>query len=462
MLARTALLLTLSAAFVLYVTRPACAEWKAAVARVKITPEKNMWMAGYAARKTPSEGTVQELYAKALALEDEQQTRLVIVTLDLIGVPRELREWLEQQVQREYDLPPSGLLLNASHTHCGPELRINRLPAEGQPEEAAERRALAEAYMQQLQQKLVALVGEALQATSPAKLDYLHARCGFAMNRRRPTERGYINSPYSDGPVDQRVPVLRVSGEDGSLRALLFGYACHNTTMGFNFFCGDYAGYAQQYLEQEHPEATAMFLMGCGGDQNPYPRRKLEHCEQHGRALANAVEAALETVPRPITGPLRLAYDTVALKFAPPPTREQLVELAATAGEPASGHARRLLAQLEADGEIRETYEYPLQTIGFGSELLLVAMAGETVVDYSLRLQKELAAPVVWVAGYSNDVFGYVPSLRVLQEGGYEAGGAMLWGPLPGPFAPDVEQLIVDKVHALVQQLQTTDVATSP
>src|SRR5690606_21074022 len=103
---------------------------------------------------------------------------------------------------------------------------------------------------------------------------------------------------------------------------------------------------------------------------------------------------------------------------------------------------------------------YPVQLVGFGDDLLMVALAGETVVDYSLRLQKELKAPVVWVAGYSNDVFGYVPSLRVLQEGGYEAGGAMLWGPLPGPFAEDVEQRIIDKVHALAKTLTETNPTT--
>jgi neutral ceramidase len=85
--------------------------------------------------------------------------------------------------------------------------------------------------------------------------------------------------------------------------------------------------------------------------------------------------------------------------------------------------------------------------------LLIVALAGEVVVDYSHRLQRELAGPVVWIAGYSNDVFGYVPSLRVLQEGGYEGGGAMLWGSLPGPFAEDVEERIVNQVKKLAASL---------
>jgi len=305
--------------------------------------------------------------------------------------------------------------------------------------------------MEQLKAKLVTLVGESLKSLEPARLDYLQARCGFAMNRRRPTTGGVSNSPHTDGPVDHQVPVLRVTGADGKVRALLFGYACHNTTLPFYFFCGDYAGFAQQYLEEAYPDTTAMFFMGCGGDQNPYPRGKIERAQQHGRTLATAVEAALETVPRPVRGSLRLAYDEVPLAFAPPPNREELMARATAGKEPEAGHARRLLKQLESDGKIREEYSYPIQTVAFGQDWLVVALAGETVIDYSLRIKRELAARNVWVAGYSNDVFGYVPSRRVLEEGGYEAGGAMLWGSLPGPFAPDVEERIIRRVLELTK-----------
>lgn len=428
--------------------KPAPTVWKAGVAHIKITPEKSMWMAGYASRTKPSEGVDQDLFAKALAIEDQQGTRVVIVTMDIIGVQASMRAWLEQQIRAKYALPPQSLLLNASHTHCGPELRPEKfvdsdLPPEQEP-------SVCE-YGPILQEKLLALIGDALGKLQPARLDYLHGRCGFAMNRRRPTEKGFTNAPNIDGPVDHDVPVLRVTDPEGKLLALLFGYACHNTTMGDQLFRGDYAGYAQQYLQEAHPEMTAMFMTGCGGDQNPCPRRKLEYCQAHGRSLALAVEAAMETVARPLTGPLCPALETVSLDFAPLPSKEELQQIAGENKRPKSGHAKRLLRQLEETGRIRSTYTYPVQVIRFGTDLTLVALAGEVVVDYSLRLKKELAGPAVWVAGYSNDVFGYVPSVRVLKEGGYEGGGAMLWGSLPGPFSDTIEERIVAKVRQLAQ-----------
>lgn len=425
--------------------------WKAGAASVVITPGESMWMAGYAGRKKPSEGKFQDLFAKALALEDAAGSRLVLVTLDLISVPRALRDAVEKQVCQKYGLRPEGLLMNCSHTHSGPVVRAGKSFYELAPEQQQR----ADKYAAELPEKLVALVGKAVADMAPARLGYCHARAGFAMNRRLPTKNGYQNSPNPDGPVDHDVPVLRVERPDGKLRAVLFGYACHNTTLGLYQFCGDYAGFAQQYLEQAHPGTTVLFMIGCGGDQNPYPRSTLELAEQHGRTLATAVEAALLPKPRPLDGPLGMALAEVPLDFAAVPTREELLQSQQKKNPYEKGHASRMLDELKKNGRLPTSYPYPVQVIRFGDELVLVALGGEVVVDYALRLKRELAGPAVWVAGYSNDVFAYIPSARVLQEGGYEATGAILYSSLPSPFAPTIEDRIVGKVHELARKTQT-------
>jgi hypothetical protein len=422
------------------------AEWKAGTATVAITPEEPMWMAGYASRDKPSEGKIHDLFAKALALEDARGARLVIVTLDLVSVPRPLRDALEAAAGQAYRLPPEALLINASHTHCGPEVRPDKVYL---PKNQAER---CRKYVEGLRDKLLELVGRALDDLAPVSLSYTHARAGFAMNRRTPTENGYQNHPYPDGPVDHDVPVLQVKSADDQLKALLLGYACHSTTLGIYQFCGDYPGFATRYLEEAHLGTTALFMAGCGADQNPYPRRELDLCKQHGRALSNGVEAALETYAKPVRGPLKTAIDEVVLEFAAPPSRGQLEEESQSKNKWERQHAEILLKELDEKGKLRTTYPALVQVARFGEDLILVALSGEVVVDYSLRLKSELAGPAVWVAGYSNDVFGYLPSLRVLTEGGYEGGGAMRYTSLPGPFAPSVEKAVIDKVHQLAEK----------
>jgi len=430
---------------------------RAGVASTVITPKQPMWMSGYAARTKPSEGKIHNLRAKALAMEDCNGTRFVIVTVDLLGIPRPTRDWLEKRANKRYKLPPASLLLNASHTHSGPVLEEAKDSIYGNtfyglsPQQLQENRR----YVKALQRKLLRLIGKAIENLAPSRLSYTHARAGFAMNRRLPTERGYQNHPYPDGPVDHDVPVLRVDTPDGKLQAVVFGYACHNTTLGFYEFCGDYAGFAQTYLEKAHPGVTAMFIAGCGADQNPYPRRTLDLAKQHGRSLANGVESALLSKASPVRGPIQSAIETVTLDFAEPPSREQLTQQAKSTNKYERWHAEVLLKELEQNGKICSTYPYLVQVVQFGGDLTMIALAGEVVVDYSLRFKAELPGSNVWVAGYSNDVFGYLPSLRVLKEGGYEGGGAMLYTDLPGPFAPSVEKRVVDKVHSLVERVRT-------
>jgi len=426
-------------------------QWKAAAASVAITPEEPIWMGGYAARKKPSEGATHDLFAKTLIIQDGSGNRIVIVTTDLLGITPELRSRVGTYVQ-QLGIAPESLLINASHTHCGPELRVDRIERFGIDSQYAAR---TKQYVDQTATKIGELIESTLTRLEPAELKYSFARAGFAMNRRLPTDNGFINSPNPAGPVDHTVPVLRIVAENDEVLGILFTYACHATTLSFQQLCGDYPGFAQQYVEDAHPGAVALFLNGCSADQNPYPRGNLELAKQHGRALANAVETALQTkLTHDISGPLSVALDTATLQFQGPPSRNELEKVAGSSDRYDRLHATALLDEYETSGRIQTTYDcFPIQVVQFGDDLTLVAICGEVVVDYALRLKKELSRGddhIVWVAGYSNHVFGYLPSRRILDEGGYEGGGAMRFTTFPGPFDDSVEQRIIDKVKELV------------
>ena len=166
-----------------FVAVSACADetgWKAAAGAVVITPDEPIWMAGYAARDKPSEGKIHDLFAKTLVIEDDAGTRLVVVTLDLIGITQELRAGVEDAL-KQHGVPAESLLLNASHTHCGPELRGDRLVRFGIDARYA---AMSRQYVRETATKIGSLVAETLQQLQPARLIYSRARAGFAMNRR--------------------------------------------------------------------------------------------------------------------------------------------------------------------------------------------------------------------------------------------------------------------------------------
>jgi hypothetical protein len=215
-----------------------------------------------------------------------------------------------------------------------------------------------------------------------------------------------------------------------------------------------------------------MFVAGCGADANPKPRGTIELVEQHGATLAEAVGRALPAVnaQNAIGGTLDAAFDTVNLPFAPVPDRDGWTAKLKDDDVYVRRHARLMLDTIEREGRLPAAQPDPIQVWAFGqaqapessARLTLVALGGEVVVDYAIRLKQELSNRTPWIAGYSNDVFGYVPSRRVLQEGGYEGGGAMIYYGRPGAFTPDVEPLIVDTVHRLVRAVTPPPGNTRP
>jgi neutral ceramidase len=429
--------------------------WKAGVATRVITPAEPMWMAGYANRNKPAEGKLQDLYVKALALEDPAGGRLVLLTSDLVGLPRDVSEAVAAEVGKKIGLPRERLMLTCSHTHCGPVIRDNLAGMYEMPEEYARKIG---PYTERLRGWMVEVIVAALADLRPARLAAGKGTARFAVNRREPTPRGIINGTNPKGPVDHDVPVLRVTSPDGKLRAVVFGYACHNTTLQFYQWCGDYAGFAQAYLEEKHPGATALFWIGCGGDANPLPRSKVELCKNYGRELADAVEDVIAKDMTPVQGESAARHATIALPFATLPTREQLTADLLSKQAGLRHRAERLLKALDSGGKIDDHYpHYPVQVWRLGKEFLWVALGGEVVVDYNLRLKKELASwPTLWITGYANDVMAYIPSLRVLKEGGYEGDTSMIAYGMPTKWAPAIEEKIVGKVHELVKEVAAT------
>jgi len=422
----------------------AAAEFQAGVARIDITPHKPIWFAGYDERTHPSTGMVHPLWSKALAIQDTKGSRLVIVTTDLIGLPRAITDLVAARAQQEYGLTRASLLFNSSHTHTGPLLNPRSRPLYNLSDD--ELRVIDD-YSRELAENLFTVVGSALSRLAPAQMSYGLGQAHFALNRREPTPQGIIIGVNPAGPVDPDVPVIRVASTDGTLLAVLFGYACHNTTLTETFYqaSGDYAGFAQIELERAHPGATAMFLQLCAGDQNPNPRGTLALAEQHGRTLAREVERVLGTTLAPVKSPLRSTFQNIELAFAMRP-RSYFEQEAKSAD---AGLARRAKIMLKAydDRHPIQQMQYPIQVVRLNNSLTILALGGEPVVDYGLRVKREYGGSLI-VAGYSNEVAGYIPTAKVLKEGGYEVVDSMVGYGQPGPFADDVE----DRVMAGIQR----------
>jgi hypothetical protein len=426
--------------------------WKAGIAKAVITPDTPVWLAGYGTKRVP-DGKLHELWMKALALEDAQGNVAVIITSDFQGVPKMMSDRVFAALQAKYKLQRRQVMFTFSHNHCGPRLGddlVDYYPVEAEQEE------LVRAYTDAMVEKTVALVGAALANRAPASLESGAGAATFAVNRRNNKEAEVPEllakgTPLA-GPVDHNVPILTVTRPDGQLAAILFGYACHPTTLNFNTWNGDYPGFAQLELEQQHPGATAMFVNTCGGDQNPLPRRSVELCQKYGHELAVGVEHALRAPLKAIEPSLRTAFAMVELPYLELASPEELQ--AAVTGDNAirARWAKRMLAKRAAGETFSASYPYPLHAWRLG-DTLMIGMGAETVVDYALRFKKEFG-PSTWVCGYADDMIAYIPSRRVWEEGGYEGGSNLYeYGRPAVRWGGDVEDRIAAGVQQLVKQV---------
>ena len=422
---------------------PPAGGFKAGMAKVSITPDEPLLLNGYAGRDDPSKGVLQPIWAKALAIEDGSGNRVVFISTDLLGLSHVIAEEVCHQADSLYGLKKNQLLLNSSHTHSAPMVWpcLDVI----YPELSIENQHKLAAYGAQLTDKLVRIIGEAIRSLSPAVLSTAHGSADFAINRR--------NVDHPGGPIDHDVPVVKVADANGVLKAVLFGYACHNTTLVADNYLinGDYAGFAQAALEQDHPGIQAMFLMGCAGDQNPAPRGTAEYARQHGRSLADAVEKVLSSKMSPIQSALKTAYTTVDLPYRPFNVEQYRQELAGDN----KYMMRRAKLMLDAynRGWTPKALSYPVQAVRFGKDFCVVALSDEVVVDYSLRTKKTFPGENVFVAGYSHEVMCYIPSLRVLHEGGYEADENMIYYGFPGPFADNVEEKVFGAIRTVMKNV---------
>jgi hypothetical protein len=438
----------LSALLAAFFVSPTLADgFKAGTASRVITPTGPLWMAGYASRNKPCDTKRHDLWVKALAVEDPAGNQCVLLTSDLCGIPRSLAEPVCAEVMKRAGLKREQIMLTCSHTHSGPVVQDNLSDMYDMTPEQPER---IRSYTEKLRAWMVETMVAAVKDLKPATLATGQGTARFAVNRRQVTDKGVINGRNPEGPVDHAVPVLEVKDADGKAKAVVFGYACHNTTMSFYEWCGDYAGFAQIEVEKKHPGALAMFWIGCGADANPLPRSKIELCEQYGKELAGAVEDALAR-PTPLTDKLMARYAEIELPFDTIPGKDRWAEETLSKTHAVRMRAEKMLKKLEA-GAIPDRYpHYPVQVWKFGDQLTWVALGGEVVVDYNLRLRKELARKPLWITGYANDVMAYIPSARVLKEGGYEADSSQIYYGQPTQWAPAIEDKIVGKVLELAK-----------
>ena len=411
------------------------------VAAVDITPDYPVRLNGFGFRADESEGVTQRIWAKAIAIGTDDQKPLVLVTIDNLGVRLSMVDEVARRLEEKAGVKRERLAVTFTHTHTAPKVSGACETIMGWPVPPEHQRNI-DRYTEELTDALEKVSLAALADRKPSRLEWGIGTVGFAKNRR--TE---------GGPVDHSLPMLVVRSADGdTIRAIYVTYACHCVTLSNNKISGDWAGYAQEAIERDHPGTIALVSIGCGSDSNPssgVTGDNIAAAAEQGAEIAKEVGRLLQGPLQPITGQITAKLQNIELPLNKPPNREEL-EIQAANDDPAGHNAKYQLERLDRGEALQSAIVYPIQTWSFGNSLAMVFLAGEVCVDYSLRLKQELDATRIWLHGYSNDFGCYIPSERLLKEGGYGGGAEIVYFALPATLAPGLEERIIAEVHRQV------------
>jgi hypothetical protein len=419
------------------------ADYSVGVAEVDITPSYPIRLNGFGFRRTESEGVTQPIWAKAIAIGSDDERPAVLITVDSLGIRLPMVEEVARRLKKKAGIDRERLAVTFTHSHTTPKVNgacdtifSTPIPPEHQ--------AHIDRYTDELTDALEKVALAALADRRPSRLEWAVGKVGFAKNRRT-----------AGGPVDHALPMLVVrSADDDGIRAIYVSYACHCVTLSNNKISGDWAGYAQEAIQHKNPRAIALVSIGCGSDSNPssgVTGDNIAAAAEQGAEIADEVARLLKGPLKPISGQIQAALNTIDLPLNTSPSRDELRSSAA-ADDPAGYNAKFQLAKLDRGEALQTKIIYPIQIWSFGDSLAMVFLAGEVCVDYSLRLKQELDPERIWIHGYSNDFGCYVPSERLLKEGGYGGGAEIVYFALPATLQPGLEDKIIAEVHRQVPQ----------
>jgi dienelactone hydrolase len=434
--------------------------WQAGYAEADITPAAGEAMLAGFGRPRQVQGTLAPLRAQALALQDQNGRRAILFTADVLGFSRVSVEVLRRKIEKTHGVDPSAVCFAASHTHWGPAINYRTNFTIG---------GLNVWYLARLEETLLKLADSAIKDLSPAEVAYGACDVRIGMCRRLQSDRGqFVWGANPEGSYDEHTPVLRITRGRSPKQLVLVGHACHPTSTGtVDKWSPDYPGAMRRKLELALDDCRALFVMGCGGDAKVVVRDEKtgkddfaaspEKSDAAGEKLAEQVLAYLEKSQlAPLDGKLETRLVSGALSLQLPRSREQ-IEALALDGNPRTGStwwARQSLAY--PDERRQQRYDVQAWTLG---ELTLVALEGEVCADWGPMTRALAPTKYAMTVAYANEVPGYIPTARIIREGGYEGDTSHMAYFLPAPFEPKMEV----ELQALIEEAlsRTNHTATS-
>ncbi len=427
---------------------------KFGLASIDITPPFPTAMHGYAARKDCFDAVHDPLVLTTIMLE-EAGRRAVLCAADLCTFPNDgsTPKWMDL-VAAKAGCPRDNVMLCASHTHGGPLLPTESVCFRDSPYMGAARK-----YAEWLGGRVVEAVARAAAGLRPGSIEIAEGKTTFPMCRRLERNGEIVNAPNPGGPVDNRMRLLLLRGEEGALAAVGMILACHPVATGAqHLLTADYPGaWRAEFARAFGPSVMPFFLQGAGGDArprhvaNPDDWRQLPHDELPllGRDLLNESLQILSRGRARTLGSLVLDGRITPVDLPCEQrhtTRQDFQALLAHEDPWTRLYAQNSLTRLDAGQPIPTSARYHLHTLWLDQETALLGLDAEPLCGLGRHLEAALAPRQAILLGYVNGCSSYLPDTAEMKRGGYEA-SCYLFDGWTGPWAPGIEDVLSAGVY---------------
>jgi hypothetical protein len=407
---------------------------RAGFSLVKITPPVGTRLSGFGDRDfdpAGARGVHDDLFVRALFLSQEESEAL-IMGFDLLFFSRDEADRFKGAVGDRLGLAPAQIMLNTSHTHTGPKVgNWYYTPSDT-------------LYLDELEKRIVQAAIQAKRSAREATLSAGETRTSVPLSRRLKTGDGSIAfAPNPTGPIYGFLPFVLVQGQDGAPVCLLYSIACHASTIKgderANFISADYPGAASAEIDRAFGKPCALFLQGAGGDAKAsvigrglgeWRAGTWEDVASTGKTIAAEIQAARTSGLRDVRPGLRVGLAEMRLPLGPIPGREELLVVrdkarsaaatAAVADRVRGLWAEEELSLLDRGFGLPAQAAVLVQGIALGPGLRLVGVEGELTADLGHLIRDFYGVGITFPLGYSNGARMYLPSSRMIGEGGYE------------------------------------------
>lgn len=420
----------------------------AGFARAKITPPLGTRMFGWGARdeERGCDSIHDDLFVRALWLEQESEKAL-IMGFDLLFFSRDAADRLRGAIARRFGLESRQILLNTSHTHSGPTTGTWYTALFSPPDHL---------YLNRLERAVLDAAENARGSLVEVSLSAGVTRTNMMVRRRRPDGRGGVEwKPYAEG-IHDSVPVCLFSDSRGRPACLLFSVSCHPSTFPGHAVSADYPGVAMAELDRHLGAECSLFLQGAGGDSkvrgfvNPDGfGNTWEDAQKGGQTVAADVIHLLEKGLGTVKPSLACAETEVCLPFAGLPSHAELEKTAREEANPAKQMwANNMLARLERGEHLPECVPITVHSVRIGEDARIAGLETEPVAEWGPIIERFYGGGVTFALGYTDGCQLYLPTTRMLSEGGYEVDSfwEYQW---PAQLAPGMEERVLNALSAI-------------